>query len=492
MMRAGIWIFAGTGGKQLAHFAVVMILARLLTPEAFGIVAVAQVILSLSQVVVQFGIGAALIQSGDLTRNMERSALSLMLAIAAFISGLIFFSSNFLSHILNAPQLPEIMPVMLLTFLLSAASNPPRSLLMRDMRFRELAAIDVGSYVFAYALVAVTLAFLGYSYWAIIFASLAQAFVQTIAIFVARPLLPRLRMTTNDISPLLRFGGGLLLAQIMANVAQRGDNMIVSAVFGIQALGYYSRAYALMDLANSLLGSVFHTTLYTGFSKQRRDGEDKSSRKKSFIISHSFCCFLILPISCIMCIFSENIIAFLLGPQWDAAAPVLTVLALGMYFRLGYKVSSAFVLASGDVKTIVIQYATYAAVSLAMAYAGSFYSIVGVAMGITIALGFQFVFLTRAGIRSCDSSWLDLTRAIAPFFIAAGSGSIATLWAISLLTPTEWPALLVTVGGSIPFTVVYLLVLLLFRNTGAVSEMWLVARRTLGSLRRGPRPEKTR
>jgi O-antigen/teichoic acid export membrane protein len=251
MLKAGLWAFVGKGGHQVVNFALVIILARLLTPEAFGIVAAAQVVLVLSQVVVKFGLGAALIQTNRLTCSMERTALTLMLGMALVMAGAIHLATPWLARLMTIPELADVMPVMLITFLLSAATNPGVNLLMRDMRFKLLAAIDVGTFAFLHAVIAVALALAGWSYWAIILATLGSTMAKAVIIWYVRPVLPTLHMRRDELRALLSFGSGVFLSNLMINAAQKADNVVVSATMGAAALGFYSRGFALLELVNS-------------------------------------------------------------------------------------------------------------------------------------------------------------------------------------------------------------------------------------------------
>lgn len=471
MLRAGIWAFVGRAGNQIVNLVALVVLARLLTPEAFGIVAAAQVILTLSQVVVTFGIGTALIQTQGLTRRTERTAQTLMFCLALLISGILFLFSGTLASLLKIPEIETIMPLIILSFVLSSMMNVSRSLIARDMDFRYLSLVEVSTFAVGYGVVAVTLAFLGFSYWSIIVGTVVQSFMRFCIFMRQRPVWPTLDLHRAEIKPLLHFGGGTFLSQMMSNAAQRADNIIVASLLGPAALGFYSRAFSLMELSNQLLGNAFTQTLFAGFSKQQREGFDDISRGRAFLMAHAVAAFLILPISITMFVLADEIVSILLGSQWGAAAPVLRVLAIGMWFRLAYKVSHSFNLAAGKVYQTAAILAVYALAVLVGAYFGALRGLPEVALGVLSALALNFAMLTILSMRHVAVSWAALGSTLAPFFAAAAPAALASYAAADALRQIHVHPAIVILGSCAALAVTYGGGLLLLRRSEPVHQM---------------------
>lgn len=462
MLKAAMWAFVGVGGQQAMRLVVVLVLARLLTPEEFGIVAIAQTILSFAEVLQQMGLGSALVQTDRLSKKMERSALSAVLVTSLAICGAIFLFVDEFARWFQTPELPQIMPVLLLSFLLTALNGPSIMLLNREMRFRELAIWQLATYIVGYGAVAVTLAWLGFSYWSLIWATLVQTVLYFIAVHWLRPVWPTLRPDWGDLKLLFNFGGGMMLAQVLNKVARRGDNLVVAATLGSAPLGYYSRAYSLMDMANQLFGTVFYKVLFPAFSEKRRRGIGSGKRGETFVIVHFAVAAFMAPASALMSLLAPEVVLLLLGPQWDAAAPVLGVLGFAMYFRLAYKVSQAFVTAEGAVYRSAAVQAIYALMVLGGGWIGSFYGLVGVAVGVTIALLGQHIMLTGLAMSLCE---VPARRLLGQLLVPLAVGVIA--WAPALLTKrflfdgTDHPILV-----SVSVSAVYMSVHLLLLGTG--------------------------
>lgn len=467
MMRAALWVFAGKLGNQLVTLGVVMILARLLTPEDFGIVAASQVILTLSQVVVRFGIGAYLIQAETLTPRIIGTAQTLMLSAALCISVILWSLAGPIGGAINVPELAQIMPIMLASFILSAAINPSASLLSREMEFKFLAKTEISSQAIGYGGVAVALAALGFGFWAIILGTFVQTLMRAVFVFWRVPVWPSLSMTLSEITPMLRFGGGVFLAQLMSNTAQRVDNLIITSTMGPAALGYYSRAYSLMEISNKLLGSVFREALFSGFSKKRRERQ-KAEQDTAFLIGHAFAAFLILPISAMMWLLADEVVWILLGANWVDAVPVLEVLSLGMFFRLGYKVSGTLILSEGAVFRLALRNLFYALMVAAGAWIGSNWGITGVAWGVFGALVIHFVSMTTTALLLCGSNWATYIKTVLPFLLAA---ILACGIAYGARTGLSTTSTLDAVAGATAFITVYGVLLFMARHQRSVQPV---------------------
>lgn len=467
IMQAGLWVFVGKLGSQAARFVLVIVLARLLTPEAFGIVAAAQVIIALSDVVVRFGIGAALIQSEKVSERMERTALTMMTMTTVVICCVLLAISSPLARFMQVPELVEIMPVLLVTFSAAALANPSTSLIARDMNFRFLASVNVGTYIFGYGLIAVVLALLGFSYWSLILGSMVQSVALAVLVFRRRPIKLRPLIAREEARHLLYFGGGVFLSQSMSTAARRLDNVLVSAIFGPASLGFYSRAYALMDMTNSLLGSVFRETLFSGFSKKRREGKSGTTEIDAFLMAHAFAALIILPISAMMFILANELVFVLLGDQWAPVVPLLEVLALGMYFRLAYKVSNTFNVAAGKVYYTAALNTIYAAVVVGFSYvlAKMMGDPVGVAYAVLLALVLHTILMTRRATRELSLDVRRLFWSLRPYMIASAVGSLAVI-AVRVFygEGAKSEETLVSLISAVLWVACYAAVLVLFRN----------------------------
>jgi len=369
------------------------------------------------------------VQTDRLNPSMERSAQTATLALTLVICGLIWVLREPIATTFQVPQLVEIMPLVLGTFIFIGLTGPGTMLMNRDMRFKELAIAEFLSYSIGFGVLSVLLALEGFSYWSLIIGSFVQSILMCIAVFCLRPVFPTLRPSFEDLKPLLRFGGGMLLSQMLNNVARRSDNLVVANLLGPAALGQYSRGYTLMDMANQLFGSVFFKVLFPAFSKVKRTGGDPAKRLEGFFISHFAAAVALMPATVLTVILAPEIVLLLLGPQWTAAGDVLSILGVAMYFRLGYKVSGAFIAAEGAVYRGALRQLLYAVLVLAGAWVGAKADgLNGAAFGVLAAITAHFLMMTSLALHIVQGTWIRLAAALAPILLASGMAGGFTLF----------------------------------------------------------------
>lgn len=464
MLRSLLWASVGVGGQQVLRLVVVLVLARILSPADFGIVAIAQTILSFADVLQQMGLGSALVQTDNLTKRLERSVTTAVLVSSAALAGVVWLLTPWFAVFFQTPELPRLMPWLLAAFMISSLNNPALMLLNREMRFRELAIAQLVTYLLGYGTVSVGLALAGFSYWSMVWGTLAQVTIFFLICHWLRPVWPTLRPNWQELKGIMGFGGGMLLSQFLNNLARRGDNMVVSATMGSAPLGLYSRAYSLMDMANQLFGTVFYRVFFPRFSEGRRKNQPREKRVEVFIISHFFIALFMVPISALISLCAPEIIWVLLGPQWSAAGPVLAILGGAMYFRLAYKVSGAFTAAEGAVYRYAIVQAVYAAIVFAGAWVGSRYGLIGIAWAVTFALLVHHIMQALLALSTQGGSFGRFIQVTSIPILAGLVAYIAVEWLHSAYIPLGYSALLtVPIISSAYFLLYGVCCLLLFK-----------------------------
>ncbi len=172
LRRAITFAFSDRLASGAVQFGMVVVLARLLTPHETGIYSVAAAAISLAHVLREFGIGRYIIQETDLTDTRLSTAALVGFAISLTIAAAIFFARGVFADYYRDPALAGILGILALNFLIIPFSAPTLALLSRDLRFDTLFRISLASSI-VLAAVAITLAFAGYSYWALAWASVA-------------------------------------------------------------------------------------------------------------------------------------------------------------------------------------------------------------------------------------------------------------------------------------------------------------------------------
>ena len=433
------WALVGAGGQQAIRFVVLIILARILTPAEFGVVAAAQIIFSLAETFVDFGIGVGLLQSKEVDKATERSAMTVVLASSAAIAMLFVVASKPLAAFLGIPEVEQVLPWIALAFLLQGATGPVIQLMFRAGRFREVSIVQLLSNGLGYSLVAVTLALLGWGYWSLVAGMLAGALLQFVLSFALRPVWPTLRPDWARLRPIVRFGIGVLAAAMLSNLARKGDNWVAGRFLGAASLGFYSRAYSLMDLANELPGVIMTRVMIPHFARASHVEGGEAEAVRQFYLTHVAAAVLTLPAAIATVILAPDIVAILLGDGWEKAAPILAILGAGIFLRLGYKVSGVVALAYGHSGRSAAQQGIYAGLVIAGSILGVRYGLEGIACAVVFALIWQYWAQTGLALQSIAGSWAALAAAMVPVLLAATAAAGGGIAANVLLGPDSSP-----------------------------------------------------
>jgi O-antigen/teichoic acid export membrane protein len=176
-----LWTFSGTGVQAAVQIGVTAALGRLLTPAEFGVMGAAVVVIALSQIVSQIGVGPAIVQRKELDEQHIRTAFTISGGLGFVLGAILWLGAPALARFYRIPEVEPVFRAMALLFPIDGLNTVGESLLSRQLRFRLFVALDVGCYIVGYACIGVFLAWRGYGVWALVAANLSQVTLRTIA-----------------------------------------------------------------------------------------------------------------------------------------------------------------------------------------------------------------------------------------------------------------------------------------------------------------------
>ena len=444
------WMFSGTGLRFALETVVLVVLARLLTPKDFGVVAAAITVVRFSEIVTQSGIGQAIVQRPVLEiRHLETGfTLSCITGITVF--GIISLFTSQIAGFFRIVELKSILPIISLVFPVQGISLVAESLLLREVKFRILAGIDVASYTFGYGVVGVGLALTGFGVWALVAAHLSQMGLKTILLLCSQPYPKRVRLEYRSFKELLYFGGGFMAGRICNSLAGQGDYMVVARWLGAASLGIYQRAYQLMAMPANLFGMALDKVLFPVMAKLQHEQDQLRTTYRRGVVLISL---VVLPVSVIMYELAPEIISVLFGPKWLEVVTPFRILGLGMLFRTSYKMSDSLARATGAVYRRAWRQGIYAALVFGGAWIGQFWGLPGVACGILVAISVNFMFMAELSLKVTSTTWREFLAAHMPalglslivWFVITGSSMLLRQLSMPKLTVLVLPVLAVSI-----------------------------------------------
>ncbi|KQM82790.1 lipopolysaccharide biosynthesis protein [Agromyces sp. Leaf222] len=321
----GVFVtMGGFGGKTLIQVASTVVLARMLTPADFGLVAMVTAIVGVADLVRDFGLTGAIIQAKKLSERMWMSVMWLSVALGVGLMVLIAACAPLIALLYDEERLVPLTLAIAPILLINGLSMPMQARVQRDLKFGTLANIDVVSMLCGVVL-GIAAAALGWGVWALVVMSGAGQLYRLIALWVAsRPKFGRPHIS-RDVVPLVTTGGSIFGVQLLNYAAKNADNVIIGQQMGPAALGQYSRAYALYLLPMQQLNGTLGRVALPVLSKLQDDGDRyrRYIRGALMIIGY-----LTIPVYAVAAAVSQPLIAILLGPGWEQAATLFSLLAI--------------------------------------------------------------------------------------------------------------------------------------------------------------------
>lgn len=405
------WTSLAMGAQAALQLVALILLARLLRPEQFGLYSAAMVVAGFCTIFSELGVGPAIVQRPGLEEQHIRVGFTLSVLLSIITALLIWYAAPAIAAFFHMPNLQSVVRVMAFALPLQGASVVAQSLAQRKLRFGWLAVVDTAAFGFGYLIVAPALTLLHAGIWALVGAYFAQQIVRMVVLLAGqehakRPLLERAAM-----GELLYFGGGFTFARIANYLAGQGDNLVVGRWLGQQALGFYANAYQLMAAPALLVGQVLDRVLFPTMALVQSEPVRLTRAYRSGVFT---CALVILPASVMIGILAEEITLILLGPAWIGVADPLRILAWAMLFRTSYKMSDTIARATGAVYARAWRQAAFAAAVLVASMVGQFWGLTGVAFGVLVALGMNFLMMAALSLRLTGMTWTDFGKAHLP------------------------------------------------------------------------------
>ncbi|MFH1654801.1 MAG: lipopolysaccharide biosynthesis protein [Pseudomonadota bacterium] len=381
-IKAGSWQLVAVVAKGVLQLLVLAVLARYVLPREFGYIAMANMVMIFVDMFADAGIGPAIIQKEELTEKHIRAGFFLSIILGTFFVLILWLCAPLIATFFKAESLISIIRWIAVSALITKIGIVSRSRIEREMRFDILMWIDVGSYVFGYALVGILMAMHGSGAWAIVVGKLTQCCLQTACLLFIRPGSLRPFIIGSEYKELLTYGGGLTLTRVFDSIASQGDYFIIGHFLGSTSLGFYDRASSIMSMPGQHLNLVLDKALFPAMSQVQSQA---GRLEKAYFTSTSIVSTALIPLTVLMFLIAPEIIYTLLGPNWSASIWPFRILLLTIVCRIFITISDTLVRATGAVYASAVRKAITALVIISFSWVGTFFGLKGVAIAVDIA-----------------------------------------------------------------------------------------------------------
>jgi lipopolysaccharide exporter len=325
IMRSSAWAVLGYGGTQALSLVTMLVLARVLVPEDFGVVALALALLAVAQVAQDSGLGAALIvYRGDLRRAAACVAVYAPL-VALVLYTVFFIGAPLAARFFREPELTSVLRVMAVVLVFRGLSVMPRSLLERALRFGPVTTIELSAGL-VQAGTAIGLAFAGAGVWSLVAGQLAFGFTTAAVAWVFAPIRPSpFEARRATLFELARYGRHVGVANLLNYAQANSAGIVVGRVVGATALGYYAIAERVASLPVNVIGNILGRGVFAAMARMYDEPE---RLKRIWLENVQRLALLSVPAAIGVALVAEPLVVTLLGDDWRPAIVPLQLLAV--------------------------------------------------------------------------------------------------------------------------------------------------------------------
>jgi O-antigen/teichoic acid export membrane protein len=308
--------------QVVLNFGSIAVLARLLSPKDFGIVATVSAVTALLSVFRDAGLTMSALRSKDLTPQQSTNLFWMTLVLSGLVAIAIASLAPVMAKVYRMPEVAQVMRALAFASILEGMGMQHGALLRREMRLGAYTAATVISEVVAVS-VALAVALLGWGYWALVAKSLVAAAVSSALLWWFCDFRPGRPRRGSGVTPMIMFGARLTLAQVLWVVLRKADDALIGWAWGPTALGYYSRAYTLLMLPTQQLTQPLATAAIPTLSRLQNEPE----RFRSYYLRGiEFVTFLGFPLVVLLFVTAGDFVSFVFGAQWLPSVPIFRAL----------------------------------------------------------------------------------------------------------------------------------------------------------------------
>ena len=316
-----LWKFIERIGTQGIQFIVMIILARFLLPEDFGLIIVVTIFISIANVITQSGFNTALIQAKKIDKIDLSSVFYLNLFIATILYITLFFLSPYIASFFEQPQLTLVLRILSISLFFGAFNSIQNTIIARGMQFKKLFVSSLSGTILS-GVIGITMAYSNLGVWSLVMQQLLFHFIMTVTLWYTVKWRPQLSFSMERLGRLFSFGWKLLLSSLIDTIYSNIKNLIIGKQFSTSTLGFYNRGEQFPSvIVNNINGSIL-AVIFPALSSQQDNVKRMKEMMRRAIVTSSF---IIFPMMIGLAVIAEPLVKVLLTEKWLPAVPFLQI-----------------------------------------------------------------------------------------------------------------------------------------------------------------------
>jgi len=388
VVRSGLWVGFSELGLSMLGLVRSVVLARLLTPDIFGLMGIALVVVRALETFTRPGVAQALIARQQDFEVASGTAFSMLVARGFMQAAMLAAAAPWIGEFYESSQLPLMLQVLAGAFILGGFRNINIIARQRELEFRSLTYLAQAANITG-TLVTIGTAWWLRSVWALVFGQLMTAFLNAVLSYVFVPGRPRFAFDRAVARDLMRYGKFITGSSILLYVATEIDSAVIGKVLGHAELGYYTVAFSIVHMTTTQLAKVASNIMMPAYSKLQND---LVALRKAYMRTLHLVMFAVLPASLGLIIVAHPLIRVVYGEKWLPAVAPLQLLALFGLFRSLAAFTGYLFEGIGQPKIAFIQGAVRLTILLPLIVpAAMYYGLQGAAVTVIAGMAAQWI-----------------------------------------------------------------------------------------------------
>ena len=321
--NALFWVTLSSILIKILGFGTQIILARLLVPADFGLLAIGLLAINSMGLFRDLGFGATLIYKKDDSKyTASNTAFILLPLVASALFLIAYFAASYIAIFFDNVAIKPIVQVLALTFVISSFGTVPSMLLEKELEFKKKVLPETMP-IIGYACVTIWFAINGYGVWSLIYGQIASSILTAGLIWMVSDWRPTFKFDRKIARELFGYGKHIMGASIVIFLITNIDNAIVGKVLGIEALGFYAFAYTISNLPATQITGLVGRVMFPVYSKLQ---DDRNALKNAYLKTLKYVSMLSIPAAFGIFMIAPDFVSVVLGDKWNPAVPAVQVL----------------------------------------------------------------------------------------------------------------------------------------------------------------------
>jgi O-antigen/teichoic acid export membrane protein len=329
-ITGAFWQLLQKSSVQLVSFVVSVILARLIDPAEFGIVAMASIFMAVAGAIADGGLGTSLVQRKDIDKLDQDTVFHFGMLVSVILYTILYFCAPLISRIYKTEELTAIVRVASLSLFATSFNSVQGALVMREMDFKKYFWANLIATLIS-AGVGITMAYLGFGVWALVAQTLTRSITAVLVLFTFVRWLPRFRFSWKRLKQLYAFGLNLMGANLIGTFFNELRGFLIGLRFQPADLAYFNRGNSIPGLINDNVNGTISTVLFPAIAKLQ---DDKLAVKSSMRHAMMTSVFIMAPLMLLLASSSRGIILLLYTDKWVQAVPFMQVIVFYHLFSI--------------------------------------------------------------------------------------------------------------------------------------------------------------